>query len=112
MNNLAAENDGELPEEMAEVLSVYSELKVSKRKANTKALNRAKKADVYKRQPQRRKRIYLVADFGGNTAPKILFEREGLSGNFAESREEMCIRDRYRSVPTRKKQSGKNGRRK
>lgn len=25
--------------------------------------------------------------FGGNTAPKILFEREGLSGNFAESRE-------------------------
>ena len=28
----------------AEVLSVYSELKVSKRKANTKALNRAKKA--------------------------------------------------------------------
>lgn len=37
--------------------------------------------------PQRRKRIYLVADFGGNTAPKILFEREGLSGDFAESRE-------------------------
>ena len=44
MNNLTAENDGELPEELAEVLSVYSELKVSKRKANTKALNRAKKA--------------------------------------------------------------------
>lgn len=37
--------------------------------------------------PKRRKRIYLVADFGGNTAPKILFEREGLSGNFTESRE-------------------------
>lgn len=37
--------------------------------------------------PQRRKRIYLVADFRGNTAPKILFEREGLSGNFTESRE-------------------------
>lgn len=37
--------------------------------------------------PQRRKRIYLVADFGGNTAPKLLFEREGLSGNFTESRE-------------------------
>ena len=37
--------------------------------------------------PQRRKRIYLVADFGGNTAPKILFEREGLSGDFTESRE-------------------------
>ena len=44
MNNLTAENDGELPEELAEVLSVYSELKVSKRKANTKALNRAKAA--------------------------------------------------------------------
>ncbi|MCU6685695.1 hypothetical protein OCV99_03825 [Dorea acetigenes] len=44
MNNLSAENDGELPEELAEVLSVYSELKVSKRKANTKALNRAKAA--------------------------------------------------------------------
>lgn len=44
MNNLTAENDGELPEELAEVLSVYSELKVSKRKANTKALSRAKKA--------------------------------------------------------------------
>lgn len=37
--------------------------------------------------PQRRKRIYLVADFGGDTAPEILFVREGLSGNFAESRE-------------------------
>ncbi|NNJ28683.1 DNA cytosine methyltransferase [Lacrimispora defluvii] len=34
--------------------------------------------------PQRRKRIYLVADFGGNTAPKILFERKGLSGDFKE----------------------------
>lgn len=37
--------------------------------------------------PQRRKRIYLVADFGGNTAPQILFEREGLSRDFKESRE-------------------------
>lgn len=37
--------------------------------------------------PQRRKRIYLVADFGGNTAPKILFKREGLSRDFKESRE-------------------------
>lgn len=44
MNNLIVENDGELPEELAEVLTVYSELKVSKRKANTKALNRAKAA--------------------------------------------------------------------
>lgn len=36
--------------------------------------------------PQRRKRIYLVADFAGGRAPKILFKREGLSGNSAESR--------------------------
>lgn len=31
--------------------------------------------------PQRRKRIYLVADFTGRRAGKILFEREGLRGN-------------------------------
>lgn len=43
MNNLV-EEQGELPEELAECLNVYSQLKVSKRKANTKALNRAKKA--------------------------------------------------------------------
>lgn len=30
---------------------------------------------------QRRKRIFLVADFGGNTAPKILFEQDSLFGN-------------------------------
>lgn len=30
--------------------------------------------------PQRRKRIFLVADFGGHTAPKILFEQESLFG--------------------------------
>lgn len=35
--------------------------------------------------PQRRKRIYLVADFAGGRAPEILFKREGLSGNSAES---------------------------
>ena len=35
--------------------------------------------------PQRRKRIALVADFGGSTAPEILFEREGLSWNTTES---------------------------
>jgi len=33
--------------------------------------------------PQRRKRIYLVADFGGYTAPKILFEQESLFGDTA-----------------------------
>ena len=31
--------------------------------------------------PQRRKRIYLVADFAGGRASKILFEREGLRGH-------------------------------
>lgn len=36
--------------------------------------------------PQRRRRIYLVADFGGQRAPEILFKREGLSRSFAESR--------------------------
>ena len=33
--------------------------------------------------PQRRRRIYLVADFRGQRAGKILFEREGLRGYFA-----------------------------
>ena len=36
--------------------------------------------------PQRRKRIALVADFGGLTAPEILFEREGVSGHFEQGR--------------------------
>ena len=31
--------------------------------------------------PQRRKRIALVADFGGLSAPEILFERKGMSWN-------------------------------
>ena len=35
--------------------------------------------------PQRRKRISLVADFGGESAPEILFEREGVSGDSSES---------------------------
>ena len=34
--------------------------------------------------PQRRRRIYLVADFAGRGAGKILFESEGLSGYSAE----------------------------
>ena len=37
--------------------------------------------------PQRRKRISLVADFGGQSAPEILFERKGVSGDSAESAE-------------------------
>lgn len=35
--------------------------------------------------PQRRQRIYLVADFDGGSAGKILFESEGLSGYSAQS---------------------------
>lgn len=37
--------------------------------------------------PQHRRRIFLVADFRGQCAGKILFEREGLSRSFAESRQ-------------------------
>ena len=37
------------------------------------------------RTPQRRRRIYLVADFGGQRAREILFEREGLRGHLTES---------------------------
>ncbi len=36
---------------------------------------------------QRRRRIALVADFGGQTAPEVLFERESVSGHTAESGE-------------------------
>lgn len=36
--------------------------------------------------PQRRRRIYLVADFRGKCAGKILFEREGVRGYFTQSR--------------------------
>ena len=35
---------------------------------------------------QRRRRIFLVADFGGCTAPQILFEQDRLLGNSAQSR--------------------------
>lgn len=35
--------------------------------------------------PQRRRRIALVADFGGLAAPEILFERKSVSRNFEES---------------------------
>lgn len=36
--------------------------------------------------PQRRRRIALVGDFGGQCAGEILFKRKGLSRNFTESR--------------------------
>lgn len=37
--------------------------------------------------PQRRRRIALVADFGGDSASEILFERKSVSGNTDESGE-------------------------
>ena len=37
--------------------------------------------------PQRRKRIYLVADFGSGRAGEVLFERESVRGNPAKSSE-------------------------
>ena len=36
--------------------------------------------------PQRRRRIFLVADFGGLTAPQILFKQESLFGNSEEGK--------------------------
>ena len=36
--------------------------------------------------PQRRRRIALVADFGGMSAPEILFERKGLPGYLTQGR--------------------------
>lgn len=38
--------------------------------------------------PQRRKRIYLIADFGSEHAGEILFESESVSGDSEKSREE------------------------
>ena len=35
--------------------------------------------------PQRRRRIALIADFGGATAPEILFERKGVFGDITQS---------------------------
>lgn len=37
--------------------------------------------------PQRRRRIALVADFGGQSAPEILFERKSVSGDVEQARE-------------------------
>lgn len=38
--------------------------------------------------PQRRKRIFLVCDFRGRSANKVLFERKGLSGNTTQGKGE------------------------
>ena len=47
--------------------------------------------------PQRRRRIALVADFGGHSAPEILFVRKSVSGNIEQSQ------------PQRKKAAGTSG---
>lgn len=60
--------------------------------------------------PQRRKRIFLVADFGGGRAPEILFKRGGLQRDFkacGEARERASapaesgagVRVSYRNLP-------------
>lgn len=58
--------------------------------------------------PQRRKRIHLVADFRGQRAGKILFERESLRGDFKESRapREGTAADSERSTGTTDKKGG------
>ena len=38
--------------------------------------------------PQRRRRICLIADFGGGSAPEILFESKSVSGNTEQSEQE------------------------
>ena len=55
--------------------------------------------------PQRRNRIYLVADFGGNSASKILFESEGLSGYSKESFKSW--QDSSRNIEDSIRESGK-----
>lgn len=54
--------------------------------------------------PQRRKRIYLVADFGGGTAPEILFEQDSLRGDTSESptEEEDTSKDTRDGIETSK----------
>ena len=51
-----------------------------------KTIRDSRTGDVLKMgTPQRRRRISVVADFGGDAAGEILFERESLSGHPAES---------------------------
>lgn len=55
--------------------------------------------------PQRRRRIALVADFGGSTAPEILFERESLSGYSPQSREAWKVSPAYAESCTKRDDS-------
>ena len=59
--------------------------------------------------PQRRKRIYLVADFRGECAGKILFESESVSG-YIETSKQLWARDaRHTENSTRKTGIGFDG---
>ena len=55
--------------------------------------------------PQRRARIFLVADFAGERAPEILFKSEGVSGYSAES-----FRERKGAAGNLKESTGAAGR--
>ena len=55
--------------------------------------------------PQRRRRIALVADFGGLSAPEILFVRKGVSGNPDESQQKR--KEASRDAGTGSCESGK-----
>ena len=64
--------------------------------------------------PQRRKRIALVADFGGQSAPEILFERKSVPGDIEESgkeREEVAgsITESTGEAISFQERSGKSG---
>ena len=62
----------------------------------------------YFRLAQRRRRIYLVCDFAGGGAPEVLFEPQGVSGDFEPGRSEG--QDHARDTLERPTCSGRPGR--
>lgn len=61
--------------------------------------------------PQRRRRIYLVADFGGERAVEILFKRAGLRGRSEQSAEaeQAIARNPENGIGTADREGGENG---
>ena len=55
--------------------------------------------------PQRRRRVFLVADFGGGGAAEVLLEREGVSWDFAQIAE--AWKDTSRSLGDRISEAGR-----
>ena len=55
--------------------------------------------------PQRRRRVFLVADFAGQSAPKILFDQESLPGHSAHRQRV----DKFREDDTASTQSARQG---